>query len=276
MVRIRLPFTPKPDDLAGLQFFMAYASREWEHAQRVREAFQRAGCTVTLYEPNCLPADLPAKEVSQQLWDSIYGSDGICVVASTASFESPWVRYEFTEGSALMGRIVFVALDTLPVRRGFITPTDAQLGARAIVKHAIISMTNDDTWIPHLLVEMCNDPDEWWFGDHDPQYERAWPKNLKHEIVCKKMARMSALMDPRNRGETIVEVIPIPREVCGPSADDACKWYINARGRPDLRNRILNDEVVVRRASYTVPAELSPDMRLDALVVLIASDGMTN
>jgi hypothetical protein len=147
----------------------------------------------------------------QRVGDLIQDADYFCLLTTKEALKRDWIRFEFKEAAALLGRIMFVCKDELPisgytaVERLNVEPYSHQM----VIKHTTLCIPEiTDRDAEELGVQLINDPHEGWY-DGRADVKKLFPRRgLRRQSQLRRAARKSVMMDSKYANQEILDVIP--------------------------------------------------------------------
>ncbi len=273
MMKIKGKLSPDNVNVSQLKVFISYKTEEWEFASKIYYGLKKKGFQVFI-DRYGLKIDQHAskKDLQSKLAEAVNDSHFICFITSDNSIKSDWINFEFKQAAATLGRVTFVC----NAYNEFTHPGDIFASKASLneflcsigIKHTTLTFSNPtEENINSLVVEMINDPDEYWADGvffTGLLYDKF---DLKREITRKKAARKTALYDPQFIGRHINDVIPFDwGEVgCEPGeVNKALMWIIFDCGRKHLSKGIADKIVEAKYVSY----QTEEGSQVDAFVIL--------
>lgn len=258
-MKIKGKFSHHNVDVSQLKIFISYKTEEWDFASKIYHGLKNIGFQVFI-DRYALKIDqyLTKNDLQSKLAEAISGSDFICFITSDHSIKSEWISYEFRKAALILGRVTFVCNGY----NNFTHPGDTFMSkfspndfpCAITIKHTTL-MFSDPTeqHIHNLIVEMINDPDEYWADGVFFSGPQNYHLDLKKEITRKKLARKMVLNDPQFKGWRVNDVIPFDWDEAGcepGEVDKARMWIIFDCGRKHLSRGIAEKQVEARFVSY--------------------------
>jgi len=259
-MRVRIPIAPQQVDLSDFRVFLSYKFEDAEWAHAIDRNLSRWGFRVDLVPPTGLPPrSFDAGALEERLTDLVNEADAVCILVSSRSVRSDWVRHECRIAAQRIGRVILVIRSNEFADPGVLVD---QIALRSSdfpnlrrLKHTSVAGEDD---CRELALQIVNDPDENWFdgtGSDDDDGPWLRERNLKRESRMRRQARIWVGSDSRYRDEDVREVLPFFWDEIGVPFGEttgAFRWYVTARGRLDLEAQLLRNEIDVFASSYPV------------------------
>jgi hypothetical protein len=256
-MRVRIPIAPQQVDISDFRVFISYKFDDAEWADSIHRNLSRWGFRVDLVPPTGLPArSFDAGGLEERLTDLVNEADAVCILVSSKSVRSDWVRYECKIAAQRIGRVILLIRSNECAEPGLLVD---QIALRSSdfpnlrrLKHTTVANDGDCRELAHQIV---NDPDENWFDGNESHIPSTAERNLKRESRMRRQARIWVGSDSRYRDEDVREVLPFFwDEIRVPVGEttDAFRWHVTARGRLDLDAQVRRNEVDVFGSSYPV------------------------
>jgi hypothetical protein len=248
-IRLKLKLSTEQVNVANVRVFISYSSQDLDVATHIEYGLSNVGFkTYLLKSTDGLPQG--ESDVSEYLSKVVEDADYVCVVVSDNSGSSDWVRYEVKQALQLIGRVVLgltspECAKAIPAIVGNLEPDASSYPPLRHLKYSTVLLSPREKSFRFLAETLINDPDEGVFLE-DVKVAEFARRDLRREGRMRRYARMYAGVYPKYQQKYIIEVLPFFWEEIGVELGDskgALDWFVANRGRADLIDKLVNDQV---------------------------------